>query len=560
SAALGFDLAALPQLDLPLNVGSGGATCNKYGLYSTRITGDQRLGTRGFGPELINALMNRGMLIDIDHMSTRALDETIAIAKQRWAEYPLVASHVQFFDRHVQDFQPEPDWDEFGGGNKGRHERMRTGAQLAAIRDGGGMVAAMLKDDVQDGGNAGQQVTVAYQPLQGPPVPNNCVHSSKSFAQSYQYAVDTMRGPVAFGSDFNGIAGHVGPRFGSEACAATFDNPNETAERLAQEAEDNRVPYPFELPGFGTLQRQVTGLKSFDYNTDGMAHVGLLPDFVKDLSQIGMSDEYMDAVFCSAERYIQVWERGVVIGSGSGTLPDYSQMTCNRDVPLGDTTPPVSSANAAPAPTAAGWNNTAVAVTVEAQDEAGGSGLQLIAYAASGASTFADSSPTSPATVPVTNEGTTLVTYFASDVAGNQESKKSLQVRIDQAVPTITGSRTPAANAAGWSNAGVTASFLCADGLSGIATCTLPQTFTTEGSDQSALGMATDRAGNSAATTVAGINLDLTPPTITGAAAPAPNAAGWNNSNVVVTFTCTDALSGVASCTEPVTLGAEGVV
>ncbi len=562
SALLGFNTDALPQNgSLPSNAGSGGATCNEYGLYGARRPfGDRRLGNGGRGTDLINALMNRGMIIDIDHMSTRSLDETLGIAQQRWAEYPLVASHVQFFDRHVQDFQPEPDLDEFGGGNAGRHERMRTLVQLQAIRDGGGMVAAMLKDDQQDGGGAGKQYMTAYQPQQGAPIPNNCVHSSKSFVQSYLYAVDTMGGPVAFGSDFNGIAGHLGPRFGSEACAATFDNPNKTSERLAQEAENNRVPYPFEMPGFGTLDRQVTGLKTFDYNTDGMAHVGLLPDFVKDLSQVGLSAPYMDAVFCSAERYIQVWERGVVISSGSGTLPDYSQMTCNQDVPVGDTTPPVSSASAAPAPTAAGWNNSAVTVTVEAQDEAGGSGLQMIAYAAGGASSFADSSLTSPATVLVTNEGTTLVTYFARDVAGNQEAKKSLQVRIDQTVPTITGSRTPAANAAGWSNAGVTASFLCADGLSGIATCSLPQTFTTEGSDQSALGTATDRAGNTATTTVAAINVDLTPPGISGAAAPAPNAAGWNNTNVVVTFTCTDALSGVASCTDPATLGIEGVV
>lgn len=561
SGAIGFNSAALPQGDLPSNVGSGGATCNQYGLYSSRIQGDQRLGNGGLGPQLINALMNRGMIIDIDHMSTRALDETIAIARQRWAEYPLVASHVQFFDAHVQDFQDAPDINEFGGGNAGRHERMRTRAQLEAIRDGGGMVAAMLKDDVQDGGSAGKQVVVPYQPQAAgaAPVPSNCVHSSKSFAQAYQYAVDLMAGPVAFGSDFNGIAGHIGPRFGSEACAATFDNPNKISERLAQEAENNRVPYPFELPGFGTLDRQVSGLKTFDYNTDGMAHVGLVPDFIKDLSQIGVAKEYIDSIFCSAERYIQVWERGVAISQGAGTpLPDYSQMTCNRDVPVGDTTPPVSSASAAPAPTAAGWNNSAVTVSITAADEAGGSGLQMIAYAATGASSFADSSPTSPAMANVINEGASTVSYYSRDVAGNVEAKKSLQVRIDGTPPTIMGSRTPAANAAGWNNAGVTASFLCADALSGVATCSLPQSFTAEGADQGAAGTATDKAGNASATSVTGINIDLTPPTISAVAAPVPNVAGWNNTNVVVTFTCNDNLSGVASCTPPATLAADG--
>jgi hypothetical protein len=49
------------------------------------------------------------------------------------------------------------------------------------------------------------------------------------------------------------------------------------------------------------------------------------------------------------------------------------------------------------------------------------------------------------------------------------------------------------------------------------------------------------------------------PPTITGGIAPAPNAAGWNNSNVTVTFTCGDGILGIASCTSPVSVTTEGV-
>ena len=39
---------------------------------------------------------------------------------------------------------------------------------------------------------------------------------------------------------------------------------------------------------------------------------------------------------------------------------------------------------------------------------------------------------------------------------------------------------------------------------------------------------------------------------------PAPNANGWNNTDVTVTFTCADAASGIASCTSPVTVTTEG--
>src|SRR5215470_11664557 len=48
---------------------------------------------------------------------------------------------------------------------------------------------------------------------------------------------------------------------------------------------------------------------------------------------------------------------------------------------------------------------------------------------------------------------------------------------------------------------------------------------------------------------IIGVDNDL--PTITATVSPSPNAAGWNNTNVTVTFVCSDATSGVASCTAP---------
>ena len=51
---------------------------------------------------------------------------------------------------------------------------------------------------------------------------------------------------------------------------------------------------------------------------------------------------------------------------------------------------------------------------------------------------------------------------------------------------------------------------------------------------------------------------DSTPPVITGAPRPSPDAYGWYNAPVTVTFLATDAQSGVVSVTGPVTLSAEG--
>ncbi len=269
-----------PPPAYPSGLGGGQASCNRHGLTP-------------LGQTLITGLMQSRMIIDVDHMSRRSVDDTVALAAARG--YPLVAGHVQPFELHRATF----------AGNAGRHERMRTAAQLAALRASGGLMGAMLKDDVQDTDLKGQRWTVPYGPIA-----DDCRHSTKSFAQAYQYAVDQMGGPVPFGSDFNGIAGHLGPRFGSDACGGN------AAERQAQEAANDRLAYPFTLPGFGTFDRQVTGQKAFDFNVDGLAHVGLLPDLVADLTRIGLGPTYLDAIYRSAEAYVALWER--VEGSQGG--------------------------------------------------------------------------------------------------------------------------------------------------------------------------------------------------------------------------------------------------
>jgi microsomal dipeptidase-like Zn-dependent dipeptidase len=291
------------------------ASCNHYGLNldPTVLAPD----TRGLGTELLKALMANGMLIDVDHMSNRSLEQTLALTRQapgsEATPYPVVASHVQLFDLHEKEFT----------GNKGRHERMRTRAQLEAIRDGGGMIAAMLKDDVQDTELRGQKYTIQYHPQVGLSLLDDCRHSSKTWAQALQYAVDVMGAPVAMGSDFNGIAGHLGPRFGSDACGGweAFPSQERVWERIDQELAGNRLQYPFTLPGLGTFAGQVTGFRTFDYNVDGLAHIGLLPDLVADLAQIGVDDHYVDALLCSAEQYIRVWERTEALAAGQ-PVPD----------------------------------------------------------------------------------------------------------------------------------------------------------------------------------------------------------------------------------------------
>ena len=195
-----------------------------------------------------------------------------------------------------------------------------------------------------------------------------------------------------------------------------------------------------------------------------------------------------------------------------------------------------------------GWNNNSVAINLGATDNL--SGVASTNYI------LDNGAPTSGSALTISAEGTHTLEYWSVDVAGNTEAHKTLTVKIDKTSPTITHSLSPAPNSGGWNKSDTTVTFDCADALSGIASCTTPQTVSTNGKNQTVPGLARDNAGNSANDS-ANVDLDKALPTITGAPDRAANGNGWYDAAVTVSFTCTDqaGLSGVVSCTAPVTLG-----
>ena len=195
----------------------------------------------------------------------------------------------------------------------------------------------------------------------------------------------------------------------------------------------------------------------------------------------------------------------------------------------------------------ANWNNTDVTVRLNASDAL--SGVAATYY------TLDDGAQQSGNSVAISAEGVHTLRFWSVDVAGNAEAAKNVTVKIDKTKPTINHTQSPAANANGWNSTAVTVTFTCADeGGSGIASCTAPQTVTSEGKDQRVTGTATDNAGNTA-TDPATVNIDTTKPTITAAVDRPANNAGWYKDDVTVSFTCDDNLSGVVTCPQAQTLG-----
>ena len=82
---------------------------------------------------------------------------------------------------------------------------------------------------------------------------------------------------------------------------STLPGPDATIAPLA---------YPFEShDGAVSFDRQTTGERSFDLNTDGVAHYGLFADLIAQVERVPGGKAATRSLFRSAEAYLRMWER-----------------------------------------------------------------------------------------------------------------------------------------------------------------------------------------------------------------------------------------------------------
>jgi Tol biopolymer transport system component len=194
-----------------------------------------------------------------------------------------------------------------------------------------------------------------------------------------------------------------------------------------------------------------------------------------------------------------------------------------KSVPQDQTAPTVT-ATTTIQPNGAGWYNSDTTVLLRASDDAGGSGIESISYTINGGgggggSDFTAHSVTSQASltgatvvngsevdIPVTTEGTTTITYIATDLAGNSSPEQTITLKLDKTAPVIAIT-APANNAAYTQNQAVAANYACSDNGSNIASCvgTKPSGSNINTSSTGAKSFvvtATDNAGNMTEKTV----------------------------------------------------------
>jgi hypothetical protein len=197
-------------------------------------------GLTALGEHTIHRMIDKGMLIDPDHMSVIARNKALDIVeKERYSG--ILTSHS---------------WS--------------TDNALPRIEALGGLIG----------------------PMAG---------TSQGFVDQYNHlrthGYDQMN-PYGFGlgkgADMNGFASQGGPR--------------------TPEPGKPPVSYPFQsFDGTATIDKQVSGDRTFDINTDGVAHYGLYPDWFEDVRILG-GPEIEHDLLQGPEAYLQMWERASGIG------------------------------------------------------------------------------------------------------------------------------------------------------------------------------------------------------------------------------------------------------
>ena len=198
-----------------------------------------------------------------------------------------------------------------------------------------------------------------------------------------------------------------------------------------------------------------------------------------------------------------------------------------------DETGPQVTATPARAPDANGWYNHPLSVTFTGSDATSGIESCVPAQTYSGP-----------------DDANASVNGSCRDVAGNTTAR-SFALSYDATAPEVnaTPDRPPDSN--GWYNDPLTVTFTGSDATSGIESCDPPQTYSgPDTPDGWVSGSCRDVAGNQSAPSVLPFRYDKTPPTVTAAPARAPDANGWYNHPLTVSFTGADATSGIGSCTQ----------
>ncbi len=196
-----------------------------------------------------------------------------------------------------------------------------------------------------------------------------------------------------------------------------------------------------------------------------------------------------------------------------------------------------------------GWYTSDVTVSLTATDDL--SGVARTEYSFDNTNWLTYTSP-----FTVTTEGTNTIYYKSIDSTGKIEQVKSQIVKIDETLPTTTISLSGTLGEGGWYISDVTVTLTASDNVSGVAKTeysldnvtwtvyTSPLTISKEGATVVNY-RSIDNAGKTEEVKSQTVKIDKTPPITTITLSGILGTDGWYTSDVIVTLTASDNVSGI---------------
>jgi uncharacterized repeat protein (TIGR01451 family) len=252
SDEVGFRTMSLPPELTPLVTALGvpapptapicaGGPTGFTGHVNTRSTS----GLTDLGEFAVTALMKRGMIVDIDHMSDRAANRTLAKADTvPGGGYPVTSGHTAIRSRGSSSFNAESS---------------RTTTQLARIACLGGMFGLGTGET---SGTRAVDWTVQY--ARGYDVMRRAFAPNGLCPQATPLGV----GLIGLGTDTNSLV--KTPR------APWFDPVQARLTPIYDASHPANAGVP-------ALTQSSTGNKTWNYNYEGVAHYGMFVDFLRDV-------------------------------------------------------------------------------------------------------------------------------------------------------------------------------------------------------------------------------------------------------------------------------------
>jgi microsomal dipeptidase-like Zn-dependent dipeptidase len=247
-------------------------------------------GLSPYGALMLNQLMYAHVLLDVAHMGEKSTKQTLDAAQN--SQYPVMYSHGGLRDDDPATCKPQGSVSERSLGN----------SQALRIASLGGMIGL---------GTTGLNSTT--------PVDDFLNAYNSTLAVMAKGNGGVWRG-VALGTDTNGLSPLI-----------SFDTqPTQYPTTVVATASPPAMVNATGLPRFPKMGNP---LSTYNFATDGIANYGMLADFMQAINQRNNSAQAIQALYHSAEDFIEMWELAqnalvinpsstitVTAGSTSGTV------------------------------------------------------------------------------------------------------------------------------------------------------------------------------------------------------------------------------------------------